>query len=296
MNRLLLFLAMFIPSTMALSQLLHTNVSNNISDQTESSIAVSPVNGNNLLSVWIDTRDGFPKVLPGLGYSTDGGGTWQTYELHPSIVIGFNDTVNFTYCANHTAAFDRNGNVYCAFLAKDHYPDVPIRYNDYGAIVVARASWPPTSANSWTFAYVDSASQNDKPYITVDNTGGTGHDGNIYVVWTRFDSTRTQILYSSSTDHGSTFYAADTLATSSGISAGTSASELYLHSVTPLPKPTVTFVQGAIPAVGSNGTVYVAWEEPHPEAIPQLNASHIRMKMLPYGDHWSSEIELHPIC
>jgi hypothetical protein len=77
----------------------------------------------------------------------------------------------------------------------------------------------------------------DKELIAVDTTGGT-HDGNVYVVWTEFTTAGgTRILFSRSTDSGATY------STATQISAAGSG------------------VSGAVPFVGPNGRVNVAWED-----------------------------------
>ncbi len=73
----------------------------------------------------------------------------------------------------------------------------------------------------------------DKELIAVDNTGGR-FDGNLYMAWTEFAPSGSQILLVRSTDGGQTFS-------------------------TPLILSTGEPVQGATPAIGPNGEVYVAW-------------------------------------
>jgi hypothetical protein len=81
----------------------------------------------------------------------------------------------------------------------------------------------------------------DKEWITIDNTGGP-NAGHLYVSWTRFTATDSQIMFTRSTDGGATF--SDPIALSAKGST-----------------------QGSMPAVGANGEVYVAWFD---DAGPQL--------------------------
>jgi hypothetical protein len=77
----------------------------------------------------------------------------------------------------------------------------------------------------------------DKELIAVDVTGGR-FDGNVYLVWTEFPPRGpSRILFSRSTDGGRTFSKALRLSTSG------------------------SGVQGAMPAVGKRGELYVAWED-----------------------------------
>jgi hypothetical protein len=73
----------------------------------------------------------------------------------------------------------------------------------------------------------------DKELIALDNTGGR-FDGSVYMAWTEFSRDGPRILFVRSTDEGETF--SEPIILSDDIS-----------------------VQGAIPAVGPNGEVYVAW-------------------------------------
>jgi hypothetical protein len=76
----------------------------------------------------------------------------------------------------------------------------------------------------------------DKELIAIDATGGA-NDGNIYVVWTEFFGNQSRILFSRSTDAGVTYAPAAQISTMG------------------------VFVSGAVPAVGVNGEVYVAWQD-----------------------------------
>ncbi len=74
----------------------------------------------------------------------------------------------------------------------------------------------------------------DKELIAADNTGGP-FDGYVYMAWTEFAPGGSQILFVRSTDGGLTF--SSPLILSDGLNG----------------------VQGATPAVGPNGEVYVLW-------------------------------------
>lgn len=73
----------------------------------------------------------------------------------------------------------------------------------------------------------------DKELIAVDNSGGR-FDGNVYMAWTEFSPDGPRILFVRSTDGGETFSA-------------------------PMVLSDDLSVQGATPAVGPNGEVYVIW-------------------------------------
>ncbi len=80
----------------------------------------------------------------------------------------------------------------------------------------------------------------DKELIACDRSGGT-HDGNLYVTWARFGMD-TDILSARSTDGASSFDAPAQVSDTDG-------------------------VQWPVPAVGPDGTVYVAWANYSPASI-----------------------------
>jgi len=77
---------------------------------------------------------------------------------------------------------------------------------------------------------------NDKPWVAVDNTGGS-NDGNIYVCWTRFFTGGSELRFSRSTDSGTTYGNEQILA----------------------PNGTAPF--GCSVGVGPGGEVNVAWAD-----------------------------------
>jgi hypothetical protein len=88
----------------------------------------------------------------------------------------------------------------------------------------------------------------DKELIAVDNTGSP-HDGNVYMAWTEFGPEAIQVLFVRSTDGGRTF--SKPVVISDGRSA----------------------VQGATPAVGAQGEVYVLWINFSPRTELRLRQS-----------------------
>jgi uncharacterized repeat protein (TIGR01451 family) len=93
----------------------------------------------------------------------------------------------------------------------------------------------PTLVNASPVATTLTGSQ-DKPWIAVDNTGGA-RDGDIYVCWTRFFSSTSELRFSRSIDGGNTYQDEQPLA----------------------PSGTAPF--GCSVAVGPAGEVYVAWAD-----------------------------------
>jgi hypothetical protein len=190
----------------------------------------------------------------------DAGAGNHTTESEPSlavhgdqIVVGFNDSnptssfwgystssdggktfvdrggISGQQSGDAVLAVDRTGNFYYAMLATDAagHSCIGVSKSTDGGVTFGAPVNASTTANG-----PDPLFQ-DKEWLTVDNTGGT-FDGNLYVVWTRFTQTTSQIMCVRSTDRGATWSA-------------------------PLGLSPAADVQGAMPAVGPHGEVYVAW-------------------------------------
>ncbi|MFI5252769.1 MAG: sialidase family protein [Bacteroidota bacterium] len=301
MKRLLLLFMLFIPISMGFSQLPNNAVTTESHDQCEMAIAVSPTNSNYLVAGWNDNRENRvpgDTVRPGFGYSTDGGNTWINYALHPLI-----SSTNYYSCCDPSVSFDNQGNVYYVFFARPHYP-ISSDWDSMGAVIMAKSTFPPRDRNYWSYQFVHNSTQDDKPYMVIDNDTGSQGNGNIYVTWTRFEDPTltpnriggTEILVSLSTDHGVNWTDPYSLADAGGDVSGTLAILSDLGSGSILPTPIYNYVQSAMPAVGPNGDVYVAWCDNHPptdpEGTPPYNASIIWLKKLPYGGSWSEAIKV----
>lgn len=83
----------------------------------------------------------------------------------------------------------------------------------------------------------------DKPYIVADHTGGP-YAGQLYVGWTEFTLTQSIILFSRSTDDGTTWSEPLRISTQAG-----------------LPRDDNGAVEGFSGAVGPDGTVYAVWAD-----------------------------------
>ena len=84
-----------------MAQPVNTPVCNKPNDQTETFIAISPINQNYLFGVWTDYRSGGQSE--GYAFSLDGGVTWKdTIFVTPGTSGG----------GDPTCAFDRRGNAF----------------------------------------------------------------------------------------------------------------------------------------------------------------------------------------
>lgn len=196
--------------------------------QLEPSLAVF---GSNVVVGWNDSghsqgkRNGLGFAL-GYGFSSDGGATFtDAGALDGGGINGSN------WGADATLAVDRAGNFYFgrfAFISSS--PNTGTT-----AGVTVHKSTDGGATFRQTLPPFRSSGGSDKPFLTVDNTGGP-RDGTIYVTWTNTGGDLT-IMLSRSTDGGATF--------SSPIAVS----------------PTTGLHQYAMPAIGPNGEVFVTWYE-----------------------------------
>jgi hypothetical protein len=129
------------------------------------------------------------------------------------------------YATDPAVAFDRNGYAYFNFLdyVNGRYRNYVARSTDGGATWQSAVEVPTTSSQG-----------PDKNYMAIDVNAGGSYENYIYTVWTDFPGSN-PIRFSRSTNGGQSFSG------NLNISGGT------------------TVVQGAVPAVGPNGDVFVVW-------------------------------------
>lgn len=92
----------------------------------------------------------------------------------------------------------------------------------------------------------------DKPYLAVDTSPGSPHHGNVYLAWTRFSrygvsdpQETSHIFFSRSGDRGASFSMPIRVSDAPGDAVDSDDT-----------------VEGAVPAVGPNGEVYLVWSGP----------------------------------
>ena len=92
----------------------------------------------------------------------------------------------------------------------------------------------------------------DKPWTTVDRAADSPHRGNVYVAWTRFDvygsddpSHHSTIWFARSRDGGQSFQPPARISDDTGDARDGDGT-----------------LEGAVPAVGPKGEVYVVWAGP----------------------------------
>lgn len=186
--------------------------------QNEEQIVINPLGKDTVVAVWRDFRYGYRRV--GVGYSFDAGKSWKDtlFEIAPGTLEWHSDP---------GLVADKNGNYYAVVLGVDpsgFMSEIEVfKSTDRGL------TWGlPTIAVPPSFEAFE-----DKELMMCDRTGSP-YSGNLYIAWTRFSGSLSQIYFIRSTDGGSSF------------------SE-------PLLIGDLSSVQWPVPAVGPNGEVYVAW-------------------------------------
>jgi len=201
---------------------------------TEPAVAVNPANPEQVVAVFQDNAHA--------AYSQDGGRSWQLAE-------GV-DPKNYLVSGDVSVTFDNQGHAFICYIAFDKLGT--FNYWAHGAtrngIFVRRSI---DGGKTWEAEHAPVAEQptrpgipfEDKPYIVADNTKSK-YAGNLYVGWTRWRLTDSQMVISRSTDDGKTWSAAV---------------EIDAHPG--LPRDDNGAAEGFDAAVAPNGTLYAIWSQ-----------------------------------
>ncbi len=212
----------------------------------EMSVAINPTDPDNIVIVSLAAGPtGGPAVTNYAHVSRDGGRSWTTVPApNPEGRIQGDDAV----------VFSGDGLAFHSYISFDgirmHRPP---RANT--GIFVSRS---PDGGRTWEtpVAVVDHVNSvepfEDKPWLVSDNGRDSPHRGNVYVAWTRFDvygsshpSDSTQVFLSRSTDGGRSFSVPLRVSDRGGDAVDSDDT-----------------VEGAVPAVGPQGDVYLVWAGP----------------------------------
>jgi hypothetical protein len=194
-------------------------------DPEETAIAINPVRPENIVGV---------AQSPCRYYaSSDAGSTWAEGQLPDPFDLG-----------DPSIVFDRQGNAYYCYIGLFSHSGIFINKSTDGGL-----SWRPSGT-----AVIEHAGDTpfeDKSYPVCDWTDGP-HSGSIYVAWTQFDhygsanpADSSRILFARSTDGGLSFSAPLRVSDRGGDAVDAD-----------------NTVEGAVPSVGPDGTVYLAWAGP----------------------------------
>ena len=195
----------------------------NIGSPNEPSIAINPNNTNQLVA-----GSNINKVYR----SSDGGLTWTKSTLSSSYGVWGDPAI----------VCDNTNNFYFTHLSN------PVSGNFLDRIVCQKSTNAGSTWSNGSFAGLTTNKEQDKQWISFDpNTN------NLYMSWTQFDSygssdpnDKTIILFSKSSDFGQTWSTA-----------------IKLNEVDGSCIDNSTTVEGAVPAPGPSGEVYVSWSGPN---------------------------------
>lgn len=212
----------------------------------EVTVAINPSNPENIVAASFQTGHP-PKPYAGsyTYVSRDGGNSWKTVPTSdPTNLVQGDDVV----------AFASDGTAYHAHLAFEGIRVPRPRRAESGMIVNVSTD----GGSSWTEGtpavnHINTVIPfEDKPGIIVDNSATSRMLGNVYLAWTRFDvygssnpEHHSQIYFSRSTDKGRTFSMPMRISDTGGDCVDSD-----------------NTVEGAVPAVGPKGEVYIAWGGP----------------------------------
>jgi hypothetical protein len=205
-------------------QLMAQNVKiSNLYNPNEPSIMIDPKNPNVLIA---------GSNLNNYYISLDTGYTWTENTLHSS----------FSVWGDPTIAVDTLSNFYFFHLSN------PTSGSFIDRIVCQKSSNNGTTWSDGSFTGLNGTKGQDKQWCAIDRT-----NNNIYLTWTQFDhygsansNDSSIILFSKSTDAGVSW--------SSPVRINKRAGDCLDKDST---------VEGAVPAVGPNGEIYVAWAGPN---------------------------------
>src|SRR5690349_12773842 len=212
----------------------------------EVTIAINPKNPDNMIAASFQT--GMPPKPRAGSYhyvTFDGGKTWATIGTpNPKNLVQGDDVL----------AFSNDGVAYHAHLSFDGIRLArPVRAENGMIVNVSKDGGNTWSDGTPAINHVNTVIPfEDKPGLIVDNAPGSRFKGNVYLAWTRFDvygssdpENHSQIYFTRSTDQGQTFSMPFRISDTGGDCLDSD-----------------NTVEGAVPAIGPNGEVYVVWAGP----------------------------------
>jgi hypothetical protein len=201
---------------------------------TEPAIAVNPSNPQQVVAVFQDNVHA--------SYSQDAGHTWQAAENV--------DPKNYRVSGDVSVAFDNQGHAFVCYIAFDRLGT--FNYWAHSAtrngIFVRRSL---DGGKTWEAEHIPVAEQTstpgipfeDKPYVVADNSKSR-YAGNLYIGWTRWRLTDSQMVLSRSTDDGKTW-----------------SQPIEIDAHPGLPRDDNGAAEGFAGVVGPEGKLYAIWSQ-----------------------------------
>jgi hypothetical protein len=227
------------------SQGTNIDISNELTAQSETSIAINPSNTSQIVG---GSNEIF--CLPMAAFASASGGAQGSWKHSAPPLPAPITTNGQDFGSDPGVAWDMKGNVYYSYIVV--FFNRTFHAVQGSEMAVARSS---DGGNTWAATFfnpnVGNGKFNDKPMITVDTNPGPGQN-TIYVAWDNASprngksSDNDVVLVSSSTDGGVTFSAPVQASPSQGGPAA---------------------VIGADPFVSPDHTLYVAWNDAANPAI-----------------------------
>ena len=199
----------------------------------EPSIAVNVNNPQQVAVAW--------QVNASVAYSQDGGQTWTIAQGAAPREYRISGDVSITY--------DAGGRAVLCYIAFDKLGTS--QYWAHGAtrngIFVRRSgdagkTWPSNATAVISHESTPQIPFEDKPYIVAATSGP--HAGDLYIGWTQFTLSTTELLFSRSTDGGTTW-----------------SKPIKLSSIPGLPRDDNGALEGFDGVVAPDGTLYTIWDD-----------------------------------
>jgi hypothetical protein len=201
---------------------------------TEPSIAVNLNNPQQVVAVFQDNAHA--------AYSEDQGRTWQVVDVAPK---------TFRVSGDVSTTFDNQGHAFVCYIAFDKLGTM--NYWAHGAtrngIFVRRSldggkTWEADDHAVAEQATAPGIPFEDKPYIVADTSPKSRYVGNLYVGWTRWRLTDSQMVLSRSIDDGRTW-----------------SSPIEIGAHPGLPRDDNGAAEGFDGTVAADGTLYAVWSQ-----------------------------------
>lgn len=210
----------------------------------EVSVAINPTNPKHVVAASYQAGQRGRPSGNHVYVSQDGGATWKS-------IAGANPYGRMQ--GDDAVIFDSNGTCHRTWISFSGIRNPRPSRADTGIFLASSRDGFTWDAPVPVVDHINSVEPfEDKPWLAADTSPDSSHRGNIYVAWTRFDvygskdpDHKSHILLSRSRDGGRRFLPPVRISDRPGSAIDDS-----------------TTVEGAVPAVGPKGEVYVAWAGP----------------------------------